>query len=72
MQCVTALISKVSRKRSNDGAAVGGLLMVYERQQDYLAAELLLQNWVATHPNDQQASERLRHFTKLAHQDSLP
>ena len=53
-------------KKPNDGAVVGGLLLVYERQKDYVRAQELLQGWVDSHPNDAQAKERLKHFRELA------
>ncbi len=66
------LFEDMNIKQPGDGSVVGGLLMVYERQKNYYAAKELLEEWLSTHPNDAQALERLRHFSKLAPQDSLP
>jgi tetratricopeptide (TPR) repeat protein len=49
-------------RNPNDGSAVGGLLMVYEKKGDWAAAARLLENWTTAHPTDSQAKARLEQY----------
>lgn len=49
-------------KNPNDGAAVGGMLSLFEQKKDYAGAVQLLERWVAAHPNDTQAQHRLEQY----------
>ncbi|TKJ36900.1 hypothetical protein CEE37_14385 [candidate division LCP-89 bacterium B3_LCP] len=46
-----------------DGAVIGGLLMTYEKLRKHEAAYKLLEDWIADHPNDDEA---IRKKTVLA------
>jgi tetratricopeptide (TPR) repeat protein len=59
----------LASRNPDDGAVIGGLLMVYERQKDYINARELLENWVTRHPNDRQAQERLKRYQELTRDD---
>lgn len=60
------IFEDLALKKPNDGSVVGGLLMVYERQNDYARAKELLERWVALHPNDVQAKNRLKKYSDMA------
>ncbi len=58
-------------KKPNDGTVIGGLLMIYERQNDYERAKELLERWILMHPNDIQAKNRLKRYSELAQGEEL-
>lgn len=60
------LYQDLSLRNSNDGAAIGGLLMVYEKQKRYDRAVDLLERWTSAHPQDEQAQRRLKRYRELA------
>ncbi|TKJ38384.1 membrane protein [candidate division LCP-89 bacterium B3_LCP] len=63
------IYEELAVKSPNSGSVVGGLLMVYERQEDFLSAEELLTDWLLRHPNDTEAKERLEHYQQLTQGD---
>jgi tetratricopeptide (TPR) repeat protein len=65
------VFENLALRKPGDGAVIGGLLMVYERQKNYVSAKELLENWVEAHPGDMQAQSRLKRFEEMV-QDSTP
>jgi tetratricopeptide (TPR) repeat protein len=59
------LFREMLMKNPNDGSAVGGLLLVYERKRDYPAAVQLLRDWTTVHPNDVQATRRMQQYQRM-------
>jgi tetratricopeptide (TPR) repeat protein len=57
-----ALFQNMMLRNPNDGSAVGGLMMVYEKKNDWAAAVRLLESWTAAHPTDTQAKARLEQY----------
>ncbi|MBU1651560.1 DUF2723 domain-containing protein, partial [bacterium] len=61
---------ELAETNPGDGSVIGGLLSVYEQQKDHPKFKELLESWVASHPNDQQAQQRLLRFNEM-YQDSI-
>ncbi len=58
------IFQNMMARNPNDGSAVGGLLMVYDKKGDCAGAVHLLEQWTTAHPTDTQAKSRLEKYRK--------